>query len=62
MTRTLTLENVPRRMDCRVRISNQISIWFSHENGERAEDGPRENYRNGHRAKTVTTDIGIVEI
>jgi transposase-like protein len=29
---------------------------------ERAEDGPRENHRNGHRAKTVTTEVGPVEI
>lgn len=31
MTRPLTLANVPRRMDCRVVIPNQISIWFNHE-------------------------------
>lgn len=31
MIRTLTLENVPRRIDCRVRIPIQISTWFSHD-------------------------------
>ncbi len=29
---------------------------------ERVEEGPRENHRNGHRAKTVQTEIGPVEI
>jgi putative transposase len=29
---------------------------------ERAGDGPRENHRNGHRAKTVQTEVGPVEV
>ncbi|GHF00525.1 hypothetical protein GCM10014715_65860 [Streptomyces spiralis] len=42
-------------------LEGEITDHLGHENGERAEDGRRENYRNGHRAKTVTTDIGTVE-
>nr|WP_236650015.1 hypothetical protein [Kutzneria albida] len=29
--RTFTELNVPRRMDCRVMIENQVSIWLIHE-------------------------------
>lgn len=43
-------------------LEGEITDHLGHENGERAEVGRRENYRNGHRAKTVTTDIGTVEI
>nr|WP_159007368.1 transposase [Streptomyces sp. NRRL S-813] len=43
-------------------LEGEITDHLGHEKGERVEVGRRENYRNGHRAKTVTTDIGAVEI
>lgn len=43
-------------------LEGEITDHPGDENGERAEAGRRENYRNGHRAMTVTTDIGTVEI
>ncbi|MEC4020019.1 IS256 family transposase [Streptomyces sp. H27-D2] len=42
-------------------LEGELTDHLGHEPGERAEGG-RENYRNGHRVKTVTTEIGPVEI
>lgn len=42
-------------------LEGELTAHLGHEPGERAEGG-RENYRNGRRAKTVTTEIGPVEI
>lgn len=39
----------------------ELTDHLGHEPGERAEGG-RENYRNGHRSKTVITESGPVEI
>jgi hypothetical protein len=42
-------------------LEGELTDHLGHEPGERAEGG-RENYRNGHRSKTVTTEVGPVEI
>ncbi|MFB9573573.1 IS256 family transposase [Streptomyces yanii] len=42
-------------------LEGEHTDHLGHEPGERAEEG-RENYRNGHRSKTVTTEVGPVEI
>lgn len=42
-------------------LEGELTDHLGHEHGERAEGG-RENYRNGHRAKTVITEAGPVEI
>ncbi|MCX4831865.1 IS256 family transposase [Streptomyces sp. NBC_01016] len=42
-------------------LEGELTAHLGHEPGERAEGG-RENYRNGRRAKTVTTEVGPVEI
>lgn len=42
-------------------LEEELTDHLGHEQGERAEGG-RENYRNGHRAKTVITEAGPVEI
>lgn len=39
----------------------ELTDHLGHEPGERAEGG-RENHRNGHRPKTVTIEVGPVEI
>jgi transposase-like protein len=42
-------------------LEGELTDHLGHEPGERSEGG-RENYRNGHRPKTVTTEAGPVEI
>lgn len=42
-------------------LEGELTDHLGHERGQRAEGG-RENYRNGHRAKTVVTEAGPVEI
>ncbi|MEV0785809.1 IS256 family transposase [Streptomyces sp. NPDC050423] len=42
-------------------LEGELTDHLGHEPGERAEGG-RDNYRNGHRSKTVTTEVGPVEI
>lgn len=42
-------------------LEGELTDYLGHEPGERAEGG-RENYRNGHRSKTVITESGPVEI
>ncbi|MFD5806518.1 transposase [Streptomyces sp. NPDC127020] len=42
-------------------LEGQLTDHLGHQPGERAEGG-RENYRNGHRSKTVITESGPVEI
>jgi transposase-like protein len=42
-------------------LEGELTDHLGHERGERAEGG-RENYRNGHRSKTVTTEVGPVQI
>lgn len=42
-------------------LEGELTDHLGHEPGERAEGG-RENYRNGHRSKTVITESGPVEI
>ncbi|MEF9907228.1 transposase [Streptomyces sp. P9-A2] len=42
-------------------LEGGLTDHLGHEPGERAEGG-RENYRNGHRSKTVITESGPVEI
>ncbi|WP_371930637.1 transposase [Streptomyces poriferorum] len=42
-------------------LEGELTDHLGHEHGERAEGG-RENHRNGHRAKTVITEAGPVEI
>lgn len=42
-------------------MEGELTAHLGHEHGERA-DGGRENYRNGHRAKTVVTEVGPVGI
>jgi hypothetical protein len=42
-------------------LEGELTDHLGHEPGERAEGG-RENYRNGHRSKAVTTEVGPVEI
>ncbi|WP_405680165.1 IS256 family transposase [Streptomyces sp. NBC_01238] len=42
-------------------LEGELTDHLGHEPGERVEGG-RENYRNGHRSKTVTTEVGPVEI
>lgn len=42
-------------------FAGELTARLGHEPGERAEGG-RENYRNGRRAKTVTTEVGPVEV
>lgn len=42
-------------------LEGELTDHLGHEPGERAEGG-RENYRNGHRSKTVVTESGPVEI
>jgi hypothetical protein len=41
-------------------LEGELTDHLGHEPGERAEGG-RENYRNGHRSKTVITESGPVE-
>lgn len=42
-------------------LEGGLTDHLGHEPGERAEGG-RDNYRNGHRSKTVITESGPVEI
>ncbi|MDQ0808300.1 hypothetical protein QFZ63_000014 [Streptomyces sp. B3I7] len=42
-------------------LEGELTDHLGHERGERAEGG-RENYRNGHRSRTVVTESGPVEI
>ncbi|WP_434600256.1 IS256 family transposase [Streptomyces sp. A5-4] len=42
-------------------LEGELTDHLGHEPGERAAGG-RENYRNGHRSKTVATEVGPVEI
>lgn len=42
-------------------LEGELTDHLGHGPGERVEGG-RENYRNGHRSKTVTTEVGPVEI
>nr|WP_308114261.1 transposase [Streptomyces brasiliscabiei] len=42
-------------------LEGELTDHLGHEPGERAEGG-RENYRNGHRSKTVITESGPVEM
>ncbi|GAA2285924.1 IS256 family transposase [Streptomyces atrovirens] len=42
-------------------LEGELTDHLGHERGERAEGG-RENYRNGHRSKTVITESGPVGI
>ncbi|SCG12087.1 Transposase (or an inactivated derivative) [Streptomyces sp. MnatMP-M27] len=42
-------------------LEGKLTDHLGHEPGERAEGG-RENYRNGHRSKTMITESGPVEI
>ena len=42
-------------------LEGELTGHLGHEPGERAEGG-RDNYRNGHRSKTVTTAVGPAEI
>jgi transposase-like protein len=42
-------------------LEGELTAHLGHEHGERA-DGGRDNYRNGHRAKTVVTEVGPVGI
>jgi putative transposase len=42
-------------------LEGELTAHLGHEPGERMEGG-RENYRNGRRAKTVTTEVGPVDI
>ncbi|MEV6796717.1 IS256 family transposase [Streptomyces sp. NPDC051320] len=42
-------------------LEGELTDHLGHEPGERVEGG-RDNYRNGHRSKTVTTEVGPVEI
>ncbi|GKQ40723.1 hypothetical protein ALMP_72460 [Streptomyces sp. A012304] len=42
-------------------LEGELTDHLGHEPGERAEGG-RENYRNGHRSKTVLTEAGPVAI
>src|SRR5689334_11708844 len=42
-------------------LEGELTDHLRHEPGERAEAG-RDNYRNGHRSKTVITESGPVEI
>ncbi|MGC4996692.1 transposase [Streptomyces sp. DT195] len=42
-------------------LEGELTDHLGHEPGERAEGG-RDNYRNGHRSKTVITESGPVEI
>jgi putative transposase len=42
-------------------LEGELTDHLGHEPGERAVGG-RENYRNGHRSKTVITESGPVEI
>ncbi|TKA06409.1 hypothetical protein FCI23_32050 [Actinacidiphila oryziradicis] len=43
-------------------LESELTDHLGRESGERAEDGRSGNYRNEHRSKTVTTDVGPVEI
>ncbi|MFD3481083.1 transposase [Streptomyces sp. NPDC058695] len=42
-------------------LAGEVTDQAGHEPGERAGGG-RENYRNGRRSMTVTTEAGPVEI
>ncbi|MEU9065228.1 IS256 family transposase [Streptomyces sp. NPDC048430] len=42
-------------------MEGELTDHLGHEPGER-DAGGRDNYRNGHRSKTVTTEVGPVEI
>jgi putative transposase len=42
-------------------LEGELTGHLGHEHGEKVEGG-RENYRNGHRAKTVVTEVGPVEV
>ncbi|MFC5959535.1 transposase [Streptomyces pratens] len=42
-------------------LEGKLTDHLGHEPGERAEGG-RDNHRNGHRSKTVTTEAGTVRI
>jgi transposase-like protein len=42
-------------------LEGELTDHLGHEPGERAEGG-RDNYRNGRRSKTVTTEAGPVQI
>ncbi len=43
-------------------LEGELTDHLGRENGQRTEDGRSGNYRNGHRSKTVTTEVGPVEI
>lgn len=43
-------------------LEGELTDHLGRESGERAEEGRSGNYRNGHRAKTVTTEVGPVQI
>ncbi len=43
-------------------LEGELTDHLGRESGERADEGRSGNYRNGHRAKTVTTEAGPVEI
>ncbi|WP_439959807.1 transposase [Streptomyces abyssomicinicus] len=43
-------------------LEGELTDHLGRENGERTDDGRSGNYRNGHRSKTVTTEVGPVEI
>lgn len=43
-------------------LEGELTDHLGHEPGDRAEESRRDNYRNGHRTKTVTTEVGPVGI
>jgi transposase-like protein len=43
-------------------LEGEFTDHLGWESGERADEGRSGNYRDGHRAKTVTTEVGPVEI
>jgi transposase-like protein len=43
-------------------LESELTDHLGADRHERGEDGPRDNHRNGHRAKTVQTEVGPVEI
>jgi transposase-like protein len=43
-------------------LEGELTDHLGADRHERGEDGPRDNHRNGHRAKTVQTEVGPVEI
>lgn len=43
-------------------LEGELTDHLGRESGGRTEDGRSGNYRNGHRSKMVTTEVGPVEI